>query len=133
MVIIEKAKLGGTCVVSGCTPTKTYIASARRMWETNHLEEYGVVLNGETSIDFKQVKARKDKIVDGIIDGIEKEYADNKMITLVRGEAKFISDYEVSVGENRYSAKKIIINTGARARVPEEFKSSDYLTKRKYS
>lgn len=128
VAIIEKGTVGGTCVNTGCTPTKAYVASARRMWDAQHSEEFGVILKGEAQADLKKIKARKDQIVAGSVNGISKGFADDPKITLVKGQAVFVSDYVLRVNEEEYTASKIFINTGARALVPEEYKNVSYLT-----
>jgi len=76
VAFIEKEHLGGTCLNIGCTPTKTYVASARRMWDAQHGEELGVLIPEGATVDLQKVKARKDalikKSVDGITGGVEK-------------------------------------------------------------
>jgi pyruvate/2-oxoglutarate dehydrogenase complex dihydrolipoamide dehydrogenase (E3) component len=128
VAIIEKGTVGGTCVNTGCTPTKAYVASARRMWDAWHSEEFGVFLQGEPLADLKKIKARKDKIVAGSVHGISKGFEDEPKITLVKGEAAFVSDYVILVKEEEYTAPKIFINAGARALVPEEYQEADFLT-----
>lgn len=128
VAIIEKSTVGGTCVNTGCTPTKAYVASARRMWETEHLEEMGISLKGKSAADLKKIKARKDKIVGGSVKSIGKSFRDHPNITLIKGEASFMSDKVIQVKGKTYTAPKIFINTGARALVPEEYHDVDYLT-----
>ena len=128
VAIIEKDTVGGTCVNTGCTPTKTYVASARRMWDLAHAKELGVILKGSSQADLEKIKARKDSIVSDSVQGIENGFRDHPNITLIKGEAAFISDYELQVGGERYSAPKIFINAGARALIPEEYKTAEYLT-----
>lgn len=61
--IIEKSSLGGTCVNVGCTPTKAYVASARRAYIAGNSEEMGVKINGNLSIDLRTIKKRKDDLI----------------------------------------------------------------------
>src|ERR1700677_1581123 len=61
--VIERAAFGGTCVNVGCTPTKSYVASARAAHVARHAAEYGVQVAGSVSVDLAQVKARKDRII----------------------------------------------------------------------
>lgn len=126
--IIEKGTVGGTCVNSGCTPTKTYVASARRMWDVTHASELGVVLDGTSRADLQKIKARKDGIVAESVHGIETGFRDHPNITFIRGEASFVSDYEIRVNRTSYTAPKIFINVGARARIPAEYRDAEYLT-----
>ncbi|WP_246054350.1 FAD-dependent oxidoreductase [Antarcticibacterium flavum] len=84
--IIEKSHLGGTCVNDGCTPTKAYVASARRIFAAGNSEEHGVVLEGELRVDLKKIKTRKDELVQESRSGLEKMFADTENITLIRGK-----------------------------------------------
>src|ERR1700712_1011227 len=71
VAIIERNLFGGTCVNTGCTPTKSMVASAYAAHIARRAQEYGVTIGGTVSIDMKQVKARKDKIVLASRDGVE--------------------------------------------------------------
>lgn len=128
VAIIEKSLVGGTCVNNGCVPTKTYVASARRMWDTKHGEELGIEIPSGTKANLTKIKKRKDKIVSNSRDGIEKSLLENKNITLFRGEAHFVNNYTVNINGEEISAKKIFINVGAKAFVPSEYEHIDYLT-----
>ncbi len=61
--VIERHLFGGTCVNVGCTPTKTYVASARAAHVARHAGDFGVIVEGEVRVDLAQVKARKDKVI----------------------------------------------------------------------
>lgn len=128
VAFIEKQHLGGTCLNVGCTPTKTYVASARRMWDANNGEALGVMIPEGAYADMKQIKARKDglikKSVDGIAGGLEK----NGNITYFKGEATFIGPKQVAVGAVEMTAEQIFINVGGRPFVPEGFEGVPYLT-----
>ena len=128
VAIFEKGTVGGTCVNTGCTPTKAYVASARRMWDAQHSEEFGVFLKDKPLADLKKIKARKDQIVAGSVNGISKGFEEEPKITLVKGEAVFVSDYVLRVNKEEYTAPKIFINVGARALVPEEYQDVAFLT-----
>ncbi len=126
--IIEKGHLGGTCVNVGCTPTKAYVASARRAFAAGNSEEHGVILQGDLKIDLKRIKERKDKLVHDSRSGLEKMFADTENLTLIRGKATFLDEHTVEVNNEKYSADKFYINVGGRPRIPEDFNSVDYLT-----
>lgn len=128
VALIEKDTVGGTCVNTGCTPTKAYVASARRMWDALNADDLGVSLTEKPQLDLKKVKRRKNKIVANSVNSIQKGFEDNPKITLIKGEAKFISEYVLTVNGEEYTAPKIFINTGARASVPEEYTGVPYLT-----
>src|SRR6056297_851085 len=88
--------IGGTCVNVGCTPTKAYLASARRIWDAQNGSALGINIPGGATADLKKIKSRKDEIVQesvaGISSGVEKE--DN--ITFFKAEAKFTGEKVVS-------------------------------------
>jgi pyruvate/2-oxoglutarate dehydrogenase complex dihydrolipoamide dehydrogenase (E3) component len=128
VAIIEKSFLGGTCVNNGCTPTKAYVASARRIWDSLHGEEMGIEIPAGTKANLEKIKARKEVLVNASREGIEKGIADNDRITLFRGEAYFISNYEIAVDNHLLTAKQIFVNVGARAVIPKEFAHINYLT-----
>lgn len=128
VALIEKEHLGGTCLNVGCTPTKTYVASARRMFDALNGEVLGVSIPKGTTLNLRKVKQRKDELikksVDGMADGIEK----NKHITLIKGIAKFTDTHTVEVNGEKLSAEQIFINVGARPFIPEDLKGVNYLT-----
>jgi len=128
VAVIEKSFLGGTCVNNGCVPTKAYVASARRMWDSSHGEEMGIEIPAGAKANLEKIKARKDTLVKGSREGIEKSIAENDKITLFKGEAHFISNYEIAINDDKITAKQIFINVGARAIIPKEFSKVDYLT-----
>tara|TARA_R100001369_G_scaffold28219_4_gene50746 strand:+ start:29607 stop:30983 length:1377 start_codon:yes stop_codon:yes gene_type:complete len=126
--IIEKSHLGGTCVNVGCTPTKAYVASSRRAFVAKNSESLGVEVKGEIVINLKTIKARKDKIIQDSRDGLHKMLTETENISLIKGTAKFVDAHTVSVNGKKYSADKIYINVGGRARIPEGFSSVPFLT-----
>lgn len=128
VAFIEKKHLGGTCVNDGCTPTKAYVASARRMWDAGHGEELGAIIPDGIAVDLKKVKERKDAIVKKSTDGISKGVEEDDNITLFNGEARFTGKKTVSVNNTELSAPEIYINVGARPFIPDNFKELDYLT-----
>lgn len=126
--IIEKGHLGGTCVNVGCTPTKAYVASARRAFAAGNSQEHGVILQGDLKIDLKRIKQRKDKLVQDSRSGLEKMFADTENLSLIRGKATFLNEHTVEVNNKKYTAEKFYINVGGRPRIPEEFQAVNYLT-----
>jgi pyruvate/2-oxoglutarate dehydrogenase complex dihydrolipoamide dehydrogenase (E3) component len=119
VAIIERKLFGGTCVDTGCTPTKTMIASAHAAHMVRRAAEFGVVDNGSMSVDMKRVKARKDAIAGGSSASIEKWLRGMTNCTVYQGHARFESAKEVSVGPERLTADRIFINVGGRAVVPD--------------
>lgn len=128
VAFIEKQHYGGTCVNVGCTPTKAYVASARRMYDATHGEALGVNIPAGAKVDLKKVKARKAEIVAGSADGIRDGLADQEKVSTFWGEAHFTGPKEVSVNGKTLTAPQVFINVGGRPRVPESFASVDYLT-----
>jgi len=128
VAFIEKEHLGGTCLNVGCTPTKAYVASARRIWDAMHGDELGIYIPAGARADLKKIKARKDalikKSVDGIAGGIEK----NKNITYFFGVANFTAYKVVSVNDILLTAEEIYINVGCRPLVPDGYEDISHLT-----
>jgi pyruvate/2-oxoglutarate dehydrogenase complex dihydrolipoamide dehydrogenase (E3) component len=128
--IIEKAALGGTCVNTGCTPTKAYVASARRAFIAGNSREMGVNIEGEVQVDLKTIKARKDQLIADSHKSLEKTFEKDEHISLFRGKAMFLDDHTILVNGEELSAEKIFINVGGRPRVPKNFETVNYLTNR---
>ncbi len=128
VLIIEKNELGGTCVNVGCTPTKAYVASARRAFIAKNSIDLGIEIEGEVKVNLKTIKDRKDKIIQSSRDGLNKMLTETEGITLLKGTAKFEDAHTIKVDGASYTAKKIYINVGGSARIPEGFKEVDYLT-----
>jgi len=118
VAIIERKFFGGTCVNTGCTPTKTLVASAYAAHLARRAADYGVTIGGAISVDMKAVKARKDAIAGASRKGVERSLKTLKGCTVYEGHAGFIGPKEVKVGNSVLRAEKIFINVGARALVP---------------
>lgn len=118
VAIIERAKFGGTCVNTGCIPTKTLVASARAAHVARRAADYGVMIDGSIAVDMKRVKARKDQISGASRTGVEDWLKHTENCTVYEGHARFVSDRELRVGDAVLTAEKIFINTGGRAIVP---------------
>ena len=128
VAIVEKAELGGTCVNDGCTPTKAYVASARRAYVAANSKEFGVTTHKGVEVDLKKIKARKDELIKGSREGLDKMFTKNEKITLIRGKASFVDDHTVEVGGKNITAEKIFINVGGRPRIPSGFEDVEALT-----
>jgi pyruvate/2-oxoglutarate dehydrogenase complex dihydrolipoamide dehydrogenase (E3) component len=118
VAIFERALFGGTCVNTGCTPTKAMVGSAYAAHLARRSGEFGVTIGGAVGIDMQQVKARKDAIVAASRDGVEASLRQTDGITVVRGHASFVSAHAVAAGGETFSAPKIFINVGARPAIP---------------
>jgi pyruvate/2-oxoglutarate dehydrogenase complex dihydrolipoamide dehydrogenase (E3) component len=118
VAIVERARFGGTCINTGCTPTKALVASAYAAHLARRAGEYGVTITGPIGIDMKQVKARKEAIVGASRNGLEASLRRAENITVVQGHARFVSPNAVAVGSEALRAARIFINVGARPVVP---------------
>jgi pyruvate/2-oxoglutarate dehydrogenase complex dihydrolipoamide dehydrogenase (E3) component len=118
VALIERKLVGGTCVNTGCMPTKAMVASAYAIHLARRGADYGVV-TGEVSVDFARVMARKDKVRFDARKGNESWLEGMEGLTFIRGHARFESPTEVRVGDELLSAKQIFLNTGGRAVVPD--------------
>ena len=130
VAVIERDKFGGTCVNTGCTPTKTLVASAEAAHIARRAADFGVVIDGAVRVDMKKVKARKDAVVAPSNTGVEKSLRSTKNCTVYRGDASFTGPQEIHVGDDVLSADHIFINVGGRASIPpmSGLDQVDYLT-----
>ena len=116
--VIERKLLGGTCVNTGCIPTKTLIASARAAHVARRGGEYGFAA-GKVRVDMDDVKRRKDRIVRQSVGRLKKWIAGMQHVSLLHGHAKFTAPRRVTVKGRELEAERIFINVGARAAVPD--------------
>jgi pyruvate/2-oxoglutarate dehydrogenase complex dihydrolipoamide dehydrogenase (E3) component len=118
VALVERHLFGGTCVNTGCMPTKTLIASAYVAHLTARAIEYGIVLGGTIRVDMANVKARADAVAANARNGIEKSLRSLTGCTVFEGHARFEAPDVLRVGEELLSAPRIFINVGGRADVP---------------
>ncbi|HWQ52516.1 MAG TPA: FAD-containing oxidoreductase [Bryobacteraceae bacterium] len=118
VAVVERKLFGGTCVNTGCTPTKTMVASAYAAHMARRAAEYGVAVDDRVSVDMRSVKARKDAVSGQSRVRLETWLKGMKNCTVYEGHARFESPREVSVGTDRIAADRIFINVGGRAAVP---------------
>jgi pyruvate/2-oxoglutarate dehydrogenase complex dihydrolipoamide dehydrogenase (E3) component len=118
VAIVERKFFGGTCVNTGCKPTKTMVASAYAMHMARRAADYGFSTGGEIVPDMKAIKARKDKVTLDSRTGNETWLDGMERCTVYRGHASFLSAHEVAVDGEVISAERIFINVGGRANVP---------------
>lgn len=128
VAFIEKEHLGGTCLNIGCTPTKTYVASARRMWDISQSEALGVDFSGSFKSNMPKIKERKDALIGKSVKGITSAVENHKNITFFKGEAHFVNDTTIAINGEEITAPKIAINVGGRPFVPEEYTEIPHLT-----
>ena len=117
VAVIERALFGGTCVNTGCIPTKTMIASAYAAQLARRAGEFGVDVS-DVRVDMKRVIARKDQISGESRDGVERGLRKLQNCTVYRGHAQFAAPHEVNVGSERVTGDRIFINVGGRATIP---------------
>lgn len=130
VAIAERGLFGGTCVNTGCIPTKTLVASARATYDARRAADYGVMINGEITVDMKKVKARMDAMRGASNKGVEGWLKSMENCTVHEGHARFEGPGRVGVGDDFIEAEKIFINVGGRAAVPDipGLESVDYMT-----
>ncbi len=118
VAVIERKFFGGTCVNTGCDPTKTMIASAYAAQLARRGAEYGVVIDGAINVDMKAVKARKDAVTENARTWIANSLKEMKNCTVYQGHARFESPKTIRVESELLSADMIFINVGGRAVIP---------------
>ncbi len=129
VALVEKAHLGGTCINTGCTPTKTMVASAQVAHYVRSAGRWGVHASN-LSVDLPAIIARKDKVVESFRAGQQSQVDARKTLHLHRGHARFTGPHTIRVGEELLESERIFIDTGARPDVPDlpGLEKVDYLT-----
>jgi pyruvate/2-oxoglutarate dehydrogenase complex dihydrolipoamide dehydrogenase (E3) component len=130
VAIIERKLFGGTCVNTGCTPTKTLVASAYAAHIARRAADFGVTLQGAVGIDFTRVRARQDDVVRNARDGLEAALRSMARCTVYQGHARFDAPGSVRVNDELLASDQIFIDVGGRAFVPDlpGIAEVDYLT-----
>jgi pyruvate/2-oxoglutarate dehydrogenase complex dihydrolipoamide dehydrogenase (E3) component len=118
VAIIERKLFGGTCINTGCTPTKTLIASAYAAHVARRAADYGVRIEGSVNVDMKAVKARKDAVVAAFHNGVERSLKTLQGCTVYQGHGRFIGEKKVGVNDSELAADHIFVNVGGRAVIP---------------
>jgi len=119
VAVIERGAFGGTCVNTGCIPTKPLIANAYAAHMARRAADFGVAVDGPVRVDMAQVKARKDAISGRSRIGVEESLRTLEKCTVYQGHARFRGPHEVEVGETVLTAERMFINVGGRASVPK--------------
>ncbi len=120
VTIIEKDQLGGTCLNAGCIPTKCLAHDVEvRIAALSSFDNL-------PSLDFVKVMERKNGVLNQLREGIN-TLLSQPNINLIKGEAHFVSDHIVEVGDRKIEAKNIIIATGSQAKLPPFINREDYL------
>jgi len=97
VAVIERKLFGGTCVNTGCTPTKTLIASAYAAHVARRAADYGIRIEGSINVDMKAVKARKDTVVAVFRNGLERSLKTLEGCTVYEGHGRFVAEKKVTV------------------------------------
>jgi dihydrolipoamide dehydrogenase len=122
VTIVEKGKVGGTCLNVGCIPTKALLACSDVINTVKEAKKFGVTIEGDIKADFATIMERKEKVVTGLVKGIEYLF-ETRGVKLVRGLGKLVSNKEVEVTKEdgtkeNIQADKIILATGSVPVVP---------------
>ena len=130
VALVERKLFGGTCVNTGCMPTKTLVASAYAAHLARRSAEFGVAIESPIKIDMKRVKARADTVSTNARTNVEKWLRGMDGLTVIEGHARFEEPDVVRVDESLLRAPRIFINVGGRASVPDMpgVGAVDYLT-----
>jgi pyruvate/2-oxoglutarate dehydrogenase complex dihydrolipoamide dehydrogenase (E3) component len=118
VAMVERKLIGGTCVNTGCIPTKTLVASAQAAHMARRGADFGFD-TGAVSVDMRKVKARKDAIMLDDRKGVEDWLYGMDGCTVIRGHASFQDPHTLRVGDETLSAECIFLNVGGRAVVPD--------------
>src|SRR5689334_10151662 len=116
--ILERQRVGGTCVNTGCIPTKTLIASARAAHVARRGADFGVTIGGPIGVDMARVKARKDGVVRQSNEGVTNWLRTTPNVQLISGHGRFEGPHTVGVNGTLLEAPEIFINTGGRPTIP---------------
>ena len=129
VALVEKAYLGGTCANTGCTPTKTMVASAQVAHYARNASRWGVKTD-DVRVDLPSVVARKNAVVQSFRAGHERKVEQRPNLHLYRGHARFLAPRELQVGDDVIEGERIFIDVGTRPDPPrlEGLESAGYLT-----
>ncbi|MFY9343314.1 MAG: FAD-containing oxidoreductase [Planctomycetota bacterium] len=119
VAVVERHLPGGTCVNTGCIPTKTLVAAAKVAAMAARAAEFGVMLPGPVRVDMAKVKARMRAVVERSRRGVGRSLERSPNITFVHGHARFVAPDAVEVDGERLQGKRIFVNVGARAAAPD--------------
>ena len=119
VALIERKLVGGTCVNTGCMPTKALVASAYAAHLARRATDFGVVLSSGVAVDSKALKSRQRKIADEARENVERWLRSMSGLTLIQGHARFVACNTINVSGETLKADRIFINVGGRAAVPD--------------
>jgi pyruvate/2-oxoglutarate dehydrogenase complex dihydrolipoamide dehydrogenase (E3) component len=129
VAIVEKGNIGGTCINTGCTPTKTMVARAQVAHYARNAQRWGVSTSG-VRVHLDTIVAQKNKVVENARNSQAKRIRETPKLRLYKGVAEFTGPHQVKVGDELLESDQIFINTGARPSIPEiqGLADSNYLT-----
>jgi len=119
VAFVERKLFGGTCVNTGCMPTKTLVASARVAHMARRSRDFGVLTDGAVRIDMKRVKERADAVSAAARSGVESGLRGLARCTVIQGHARFEGADAIRVGDAVLTAPRIFLDVGGRARIPD--------------
>ncbi|UGX88561.1 FAD-containing oxidoreductase [Phyllobacterium meliloti] len=130
VLMVERKLFGGTCVNTGCMPTKTMVASAYAAHLARRGGDYGVVIEQPIRIDMQRVRQRADTVTLNARTGVENWLRGMKNCTVVEGHARFTGPHTISIDGVLFDAPRIFLNVGGRANIPDMpgIGDIDYLT-----
>src|SRR6516225_4991296 len=117
VALIEKKYLGGTCINTGCTPTKTMVHRAQVAHYARNAARWGVSTTGVT-VDLAKIVAQKEEVVLSFRGGHQRRVDARKNLRLYRGHARFVAPHQLQIGEELLESDKIFIDVGGRANIP---------------
>jgi dihydrolipoamide dehydrogenase len=120
VAVVERAELGGICLNWGCIPTKSLLKSSQVFEYLTHASDYGITVSGEVKPDFNAIISRSRSVADGMSKGIQFLFKKNNIVH-IKGFARLAGNNSIAVEEQdgtkkSYSAKNIILATGARSK-----------------
>jgi len=118
VAVIERSRVGGTCVNTGCIPTKAMVASAHAAWVVREAARWGVRVPAGASVDLSEVIARKDRISGQSRQNVERWLGGMNGVELIRGHARFEDPHTVVVDGRRLRAERFFLNVGGRPAQP---------------
>jgi dihydrolipoyl dehydrogenase len=125
IALIEKdRRLGGTCLLRGCIPSKAMVKTAELTLQMRHAEKYGIHLQGEVNVNWEATKARKDKVVEGLVNGLT-GLVKSRKVDVIHGHGTITSPRSIMVDGREVRARNIIIATGSGTILPTDVPGGD--------
>ena len=119
VAVIERKHFGGTCVNTGCMPTKTMVASAYAAHLARRAADYGVSIAGEIAVDMRRVHQRARDVAASSSSGVERWMRGLQHGQVFQGHGRLVAPDCVEVGDQRLTAPRIFLDVGGRAQVPK--------------